>query len=58
MSPALSTKAAIHVFAALSLLALWGALTSGATVLYLLAALAGYGALCSAFTYTIRKVQR
>ena len=51
MIDVLSRKTTIHVFVALSLLALWGA---GASVLLLLAVLSGFGALCSAFNYTIK----
>jgi hypothetical protein len=51
----LARKETVHVFVLLSLLALWGA---GASVLLLLAALSGYGAFCSAFTYMIRRIER
>ena len=48
-------KFSIHLFVFLSLLALWGALETGNTALYLLAALSGYGAVCSAFSYAVKE---
>ena len=52
MSHKLSYKVMTHLSVFLSLLALWGGLDTGNTYLYLLAALAGYGALCFAFSHT------
>ena len=53
----LSRKASIHLFALLSLLALFGWTQMGSDPLLVLAALSGYGALCSAFSYTNQKIE-
>ena len=51
----MSHKVRIHLSVFLSLFALWGALGTGNIYLYLCAALAGYGALCFAFSYALTR---
>ena len=51
----MSHKVKIHLAVLLSLFALWGAMGTGNMYLYLCAALAGYGAICFAFSYALTR---
>ena len=52
----MSHKVRIHLSVFLSMFALWGALGTGNIYLYLCAALAGYGAVCFAFSYALTRL--